>query len=116
MNPRQVEYFRLKLMKMRADLLRELQANPPASAEESVREGDRTDQASAETERELGAIHRERAQSMLYRVDQALSRVESGDYGYCEDSGEPIGLKRLEAQPMARLSVAAQERRERARG
>jgi DnaK suppressor protein len=114
MNPLQVEYFRQKLLTSRAALLRELGAIPVV--EESVRDGDQADQASAEVDREFEVINRERTRMLLGRVDQALARIESGTYGFCEQTGEPIGLKRLEAQPTATLSIEAQERQERAGG
>jgi DnaK suppressor protein len=114
MNPLQVEYFRQKLLTSRAALLRELGAIPVA--EESVRDGDQADQASAEVDREFEVINRERTRMLLGRVDQALARIEAGTYGFCEQTGEPIGLKRLEAQPTATLSIEAQERQERSGG
>jgi DnaK suppressor protein len=114
MNPLQVEYFRQKLLTSRAALLRELGGIP--LVEESVRDGDQADQASAEVDREFEVINRERTRMLLGRVDQALARIEAGTYGFCEQTGEPIGLKRLEAQPTATLSIEAQERQERSGG
>lgn len=114
MNPLQVAYFRQKLLASRAALLRELGAIPVV--EETVRDGDQADQASAEVDREFEVLNRERTRMLLGRVDQALARIENGTYGYCEHTGEPIGLKRLEAQPTATLSIEAQERQERSGG
>jgi DnaK suppressor protein len=114
MNPLQLEYFRQKLLRWRGDLLRELQGSA-AAIDEGRTEGDQADQASAETDREFEVINRERARQLIGRIDQALARIENGSYGYCEETDEPISLKRLEAQPIATLSIEAQERQERAR-
>jgi DnaK suppressor protein len=115
LTPEQTERFRQKLLKMRTDLTKELAMIPAVPADENVRQGDQADQASAETDRDIIVLNRERAQALLHQVEQALSRIENGTYGICEDTGEPIGLKRLEAQPTATLSIEAQERRERRR-
>ncbi len=114
MNPRQLEYFRQKLLRWRSDLVRELQGSA-ALLDEGRTEGDQADQASAETDREFEVINRERARGLISRIDLALGRIENGTYGYCEETDEPISLKRLEAQPIATLSIEAQERQERAR-
>ena len=116
MNPQQREYFRQKLLTSRADLLQELENNPAAGPDDTIRVGDQADQASAEVDREAGLLNRERARGLLSQVDQALVRMDNGTYGYCEDTGEPIDLHRLEAQPSATLSVEAQQRREQKRG
>jgi DnaK suppressor protein len=116
MGPPQVEYFRQKLLRLRADTQRELDVTPHASADDSLREGDQADQASAAVDREFSIINRERATMLLHQIDQALVRLDNGTYGYCEDTGEPIGLGRLEAQPTAILSIEAQERREKSGG
>jgi DnaK suppressor protein len=113
MNPLQVEYFRRKLLQLRADTERELGASPPAGADDSLREGDQADQASAAVDREFDIVNRERAQALLHQIDQALTRLDNGTYGYCEDTGEPINLRRLDAQPTATLTIEAQARRER---
>jgi DnaK suppressor protein len=110
MNPLQVEYFRRKLLQLRADTQRELDAAPPA---DPVREGDQADQASAATDREFGIVNRERAHALLHQIEQALARLDNGTYGYCEDTGDPIDLRRLDAQPTATLTTTAQARRER---
>ncbi|PPQ36650.1 TraR/DksA family transcriptional regulator [Rhodopila globiformis] len=113
MNPLQVEYFRRKLLQLRADAERELAANPAAGADDALREGDQADQASAAVDREFDIVNRERAQAALHKIDQALARIDNGSYGYCEDTGEPIKLRRLDAQPTATLTTEAQARRER---
>ncbi len=114
MNPLQIEYFRRKLAGLREGLLHELSiANAPA-ADQNMREGDQTDQASAETERDIEVLNRARTQLLLNQTDLALARIADNTYGYCEETGEPIGLKRLEAEPTATLSVEAKERQEKA--
>ncbi|MCW3473934.1 TraR/DksA family transcriptional regulator [Limobrevibacterium gyesilva] len=115
MNPRQIAYFRQKLLDMRADLVREIERIDALVSDEGIREPDIGDQASAEFDRELNLLNRERTRQIVARVDRALNRIADDVYGYCEETGEPIGLKRLEAEPTAALSVEAQERQERAR-
>ena len=112
-NPNQIEYFRRRLEKARADLQRELEAIPSPDAEELRREGDQTDHASADSERQFEIQNRERVQLLLRQTNRALAKLENGTYGYCEDTGEPIDLKRLMAQPATTLSLAAQEARKR---
>jgi DnaK suppressor protein len=116
LNPRQVEYFRRRLEKAREDLRRELDAIPSPDANDLSYDGDQTDDASADSEREFEIQNRERVQMLLRQTERALARLESGTYGYCEDTGEPIGLKRLIAQPTTSLSLSAQEARERRGG
>lgn len=116
MNPLQKEHFRRKLLQARTDLSRELGEHPVAGPDDSIRIGDQADQASAEVDRELEAVNRERTRALLAQVDQALTRIEMGTYGYCEETGDQIDLNRLEAQPTATLSFAAQQRRERSSG
>jgi DnaK suppressor protein len=113
MNPRQTEYFRLKLLRWRNDLLREADGTLASLSEGGILEADITDRASVETDRALELRTRDRARKLISKIDQALQRIEGGTYGYCEESGEPIGLKRLEARPIATLSIEAQERHER---
>ena len=113
MNARQVEYFRQKLLRWRADLLREADGTLASLSEGGIHEADITDRASVETDRALELRTRDRARNLINKIDQALQRVENGTYGYCEDTGEPIGLRRLEARPIATLSIEAQERHER---
>ena len=113
MNPMQVEYFRQKLLRWRADLLKEATGTLASLSEGGIREADVTDRASVETDRALELRTRDRARKLIAKIDQALTRVENGSYGFCEDTGEPIGIKRLEARPIATLSIEAQERHER---
>ena len=112
MNALQVEYFRQKLLRVRADLQRELVAAQPTETNESDREGDQADQATAAENREFSWINRQRAQALLNQVAEALTRIDNGTYGYCEDTGEAIDLRRLEAQPTATLTTEAQAARE----
>ncbi len=113
MNPLQVEYFRRKLLRWQDELLREATGTLASLSEGGIIEADITDRASVETDRALELRTRDRARKLISKIDQALQRVESGTYGYCEDTGEPIGLRRLEARPIATLSIEAQERHER---
>jgi DnaK suppressor protein len=116
LNPRQLAYFRRRLDKARADLLNELEAIQQAASGVGSHEGDQTDQASAETERDFDTLNRDRVKLLLRQTEQALARLDSGSFGYCLDTGEPIGLKRLVAQPTTSLSLEAQEKRERRSG
>ena len=113
MNARQKEYFRQKLLKWRAELLREAEETLEHLQEGGLQEPDLADRASAEMERALELRTRDRARKLISKIDAALERIEHDTYGYCEETGEPIGLKRLEARPIATLSVEAQERHER---
>ncbi|MGG5886218.1 RNA polymerase-binding protein DksA [Falsiroseomonas sp. HC035] len=113
MNPLQLEYFRQKLLKWRNDLLREAGETLTSMGQGGIIEADLTDRASVETDRALELRTRDRARKLISKIDQALERVENGTYGYCEETGEPIGLRRLEARPIATLSIEAQERHER---
>ncbi|NKE47493.1 RNA polymerase-binding protein DksA [Roseomonas frigidaquae] len=113
MNPLQLEYFRQKLLKWRADLLREAGETLTSMGQGGIIEADLTDRASVETDRALELRTRDRARKLISKIDQALERVENGTYGYCEETGEPIGLRRLEARPIATMSIEAQERHER---
>ena len=113
MNPLQLEYFRQKLMRWRGELLREAGETLHSLGEGGIAEADLTDRASVETDRALELRTRDRARKLISKIDQALERIENGTYGYCEETGEPIGLKRLEARPIATLSIEAQERHER---
>jgi DnaK suppressor protein len=112
MNPKQAEYFRRRLEQSRADLRREFDAIPPPEAQDITREGDQTDHASAASEREFALQNSERIRRLMRQTERALSKLEDGTYGYCEDTGEPIDLKRLMAQPATSLSLAAQQARE----
>jgi DnaK suppressor protein len=116
MNPLQVQYFRGRLEQARAALRQELEGIPQVESQDGSREGDQTDLASADTERDFELRNRERIQTMLRQTDQALARLENGTFGICEDTGEPIGLRRLMAQPTTALSLEAQVERERQSG
>jgi DnaK suppressor protein len=113
MNPMQTEYFRQKLLRWRTDLVKEANGTLASLGEGGILEADITDRASVETDRALELRTRDRARKLIGKIDQALSRIESGTYGFCEETGEPIGLRRLEARPIATLSIEAQERHER---
>ncbi|GBQ70738.1 TraR/DksA family transcriptional regulator [Ameyamaea chiangmaiensis NBRC 103196] len=113
MSPLQVEYFRQKLLRWRADLLREADDTLASLSEGGIHEADITDRASVETDRALELRTRDRARKLIAKINLALQRVENGSYGFCEETGDPIGLKRLEARPIATLSIEAQERHER---
>ncbi len=113
MDARQSEYFRQKLLRWRNDLLREADGTLASLSEGGIHEADITDRASVETDRALELRTRDRARKLISKIDQALQRIEGGTYGFCEDTGEPIGLRRLEARPIATLSIEAQERHER---
>jgi DnaK suppressor protein len=113
MNPLQLEYFRQKLLRWRAELLEESSETLVHLKEESLSEPDLTDRASLETERALELRTRDRERKLIAKIDAALERIQDGSYGYCEETDEPISLKRLEARPIATLSLEAQERHER---
>ena len=113
MNPRQREYFRRKLLKWRTRLLADSDETLKGLQESNGQEADLADRATAETERALELRARDRARKLISKIDSALSRIEDGSYGYCEETDEPINLKRLEARPIATLSLEAQERHER---
>jgi DnaK suppressor protein len=113
MNPQMREYFRQKLLRWREELLRESNETLNHLQEESLQEADLADRASAETDRALELRTRDRERKLIGKIDAALQRIADGSYGYCEETDEPIGLKRLEARPIATLSLEAQERHER---
>ena len=113
MNPMQLEYFRQKLLGWKSELLRESNETLSHLQEESLSEPDIADRASLETDRALELRTRDRERKLIQKIDEALMRIEDGSYGYCEETGEPISLKRLEARPIATLSIEAQERHER---
>ena len=113
MNPLQREYFRQKLLRWRAELLAESTDTLQHLREESLGEPDLTDRASLETERSLELRTRARERRLISKIDAALNRIDRGTYGYCEETEEPIGIRRLEARPIATLSIEAQERHER---
>ena len=113
MGPRQRAWFRLKLLAWRGEILAESREAIARLQEGGAPEADISDRASAESERLIALRTRDRARKLLARIDAALKRIDDGSYGYCEETGEPIGLKRLEARPIATLSLDAQERHER---
>ena len=113
MNPTQIEFFRQRLLRWRHDLLLEANGTLASLSEGGIHEADITDRASVETDRALELRTRDRARKLIGKIDQALGRLDSGQYGYCEETGEPIGLRRLMARPIATLSIEAQERHER---
>ena len=113
MNPIQAEYFRQKLLRWRAELLREADGTLASLSEGGIHEADITDRASVETDRALELRTRDRARKLVSKIDQALARIDNGTYGWCEETDEPIGLRRLEARPIATMSIEAQERHER---
>jgi DnaK suppressor protein len=113
MNPLQVEYFRQKLLSWRAQLLAEASGALQHLREESLLKPDITDRAALETERAIELRTRARERRLISKIDAALSRIDGGTYGYCEETDEPIGIRRLEARPIATLSIEAQKRHER---
>lgn len=113
MNERQKEYFRAKLLNWKADILKESQETLETLAIESEKLPDANDRASTETDRAIELRARDRQRKLIGKIDMAIRRIDEGEYGYCEDTGEPISLKRLEARPIATLSIEAQERHER---
>ena len=112
MNPQQQEYFRQKLLAWRASLMDESRETLDHLHEENWHQADIADRASLETEAGVELRTRNRYLKLISKIDAAIARIEEGEYGYCEESGEPIGLKRLEARPVATLSIEAQERHE----
>jgi DnaK suppressor protein len=113
MNERQVEYFRRKLLKWKEDILRESRETVSHLQKETENHPDLADRASSETDRSLELRTRDRQRKLISKIDEALGRIDDGSYGFCEETGEPIALRRLEARPIATLSVEAQERHER---
>lgn len=113
MNERQREYFRAKLLAWREDILKEAKETLLHLQEENVNHPDLADRASSETDRSIELRSRDRQRKLISKIDDAIARIDDGTYGYCEETGEPISLRRLEARPIATLSVEAQERHER---
>jgi DnaK suppressor protein len=113
MNPKQLEYFRRKLMAWRQELLDESRETMNALKEENWNEADIADRATRETDAGVELRTRNRYLKLISKIDDALRRIESGEYGYCEETGDPIGIKRLEARPVATMTIEAQERHER---
>jgi DnaK suppressor protein len=115
MNPVMLEYFRQKLQKQKVELLRESSETlTTMQSEGGMQEPDLADRATAETDLGVELRTRDRYRKLLSKIDAALRRIEDGSYGFCEESGEPIGVARLEARPVATLSIEAQERHEKA--
>ncbi len=113
MNAKQLAYFRQKLLVWRDELLAESQETINNLKEENWREPDLSDRASLETEAGVELRTRNRYLKLISKIDAALKRIEDGTYGFCEETGEPIGIKRLEARPIATMTIEAQERHER---
>jgi DnaK suppressor protein len=113
MNDRQLEYFRRKLLAWKSDLLADSRDTIEGLQEGARNIPDIADRASEETDRALELRTRDRQRKLVAKIDAALRRIEDGEYGYCEETGEPISLKRLDARPIATLSLEAQERHER---
>jgi len=113
MNERHLEYFRLKLLNWKEDILRESRETLSHLQAETENHPDLADRASSETDRSLELRTRDRQRKLISKIEAAIRRIEDGSYGYCEDTGEPIGLARLDARPIATMSLEAQERHER---
>lgn len=113
MNPRQLAYFRRKLLNWKESILREALDTLETLQNEPMREPDVNDRASSETDWSLELRTRDRQRKLIAKIDAALRRIDEGEYGYCEVTGEPIALGRLEARPIATMTVEAQERHER---
>ncbi|MFW2392243.1 MAG: RNA polymerase-binding protein DksA [Methyloceanibacter sp.] len=113
MNEQQRAYFRRKLLNWRDEILRSTKETLQHLQDDSEQYADIADRATSETDRSLELRARDRQRKLIAKIDDALERIEGGTYGYCEETGEPISLKRLDARPIATLSVEAQERHER---
>ncbi|WP_173931570.1 RNA polymerase-binding protein DksA [Chelativorans sp. Marseille-P2723] len=113
MNDRQRAYFKSKLINWKNEILREARETLEALQRENANHPDLADRASSETDRAIELRARDRQRKLIAKIDAALQRIEEGTYGYCEETGEPISLKRLDARPIATLSIEAQERHER---
>ena len=113
MNDRQKEYFRRKLLAWKTEILREAKETLEALATENANQADAADRASSETDRSIELRARDRQRKLIAKIDAAIERIDDGSYGYCEETGEPISLRRLDARPIATMSLEAQERHER---
>jgi DnaK suppressor protein len=113
MNERQKAYFRSKLVSWKSEILREARETLEILQRENANLPDLADRASSETDRAIELRARDRQRKLISKIDAALQRIDEGTYGYCEETGEPIALKRLDARPIATLSIEAQERHER---
>lgn len=114
MNEQQTEYFRKKLVDWKNDILRESKDTLETLADTEKNLPDVADRASSETDRSIELRARDRQRKLISKIDAALARIDDGSYGYCEETGDPISLRRLDARPVATLSIEAQERHERA--
>lgn len=113
MNERQREYFRRKLKDWKEEIRKESRETVASLQEETVQHADLADRATSESDRALELKSRDRQRKLIAKIDAAIRRIDEGTYGYCEETGEPISLKRLDARPIATLSIEAQERHER---
>jgi DnaK suppressor protein len=113
MNERQRAYFRRKLIKWKDDILKEARETLEVLQKESANHPDLADRASSETDRAIELRARDRQRKLISKINAALEKIDDASYGYCEETGEPISLKRLDARPIATLSIEAQERHER---
>ena len=113
MGVRQQQFFRQRLQGWRDEILRDAQGTMQNLQDDDGQAPDIADRATTESERSIELRTRDRQRKLVIKIDAALERIEDGSYGYCDDTGEPIGLKRLEARPIATLSIEAQERHER---
>jgi DnaK suppressor protein len=113
MNPLHLEYFRRKLLQWRSEVLEEFTETLDHLRYDSISDPDLSDRATREADRTLELRTRDRERKLISKIDEALSRIDDGTYGFCEDTDEPIGLRRLEARPIATLSLEAQQRHER---
>ena len=113
MNERQRDYFRAKLLTWKDEILKEARDTLQHLQDENVNHPDLADRASSETDRAIELRARDRQRKLIAKIEAALSRLEDGTYGYCEETGDPIAIRRLEARPIATLSIEAQERHER---
>ncbi|WP_370930895.1 RNA polymerase-binding protein DksA [Bartonella sp. DGB1] len=112
MNEEQTSYFKRKLLNWRKEILSEIQSTISNLQKENTKHSDMVDRASSEMDRAIELRSRDRQRKLIAKIDAALERIENGTYGYCEETGEPIGFKRLDARPVATLSLAAQEKHE----
>jgi len=113
MNEKQRDYFRAKLLTWKEDILKEARETLQHLQDENQNHPDLADRASSETDRAIELRARDRQRKLIAKIDAAIARIDDGTYGYCEETGEPISLRRLEARPIATLSIEAQERHER---
>ena len=113
MSERQTAYFRRKLLDWKSDIKREASETLATLQQQSINHPDLADRASSESDRSIELRARDRQRKLIAKIDSALARIEDGSYGYCEETGDPIGWRRLDARPVATLSLEAQERHER---